>query len=131
MKTGTAQRIVQLLRRAAQLQCLACGRGKLAAGLFELPKRCGRCGYYFERETGYFLPHVVIGYVPTVGVALGCWQFLERVLKIRADAAILPIAIGAAVLFAIWFVRYAKALWIAFDLLFHPPTAEDFQPRNP
>jgi hypothetical protein len=35
------------------------------------------------------------------------------------------------VLFPLWFFRYARAIWIAFDVYFDPPPAKEFEtPSN-
>jgi len=113
-----------------RLRCPICGIGKLFRGYFDSPVRCPACGYFFMRESGYFLPHVVIGYGFTVGVALGVWPFMRYVLGVRNPAATLSVMIAVAVLFGIWFVRYSKVLWLAVDLSLHPPHSEDFESRG-
>ena len=82
------------------------------------------------RESGYFLPHVAIGYGVTVLVALGCWPVMRYLLGIESPTITLIVMIVVAVLFGIWFVRYSKALWLAPDLTLHPPAAEDFNSRG-
>ena len=82
------------------------------------------------RETGYFLPHVVIGYGATVLVALGSWPMMKYVLGIESPAIMLTVMIGVALGFGIWFVRYSKAIWLALDLTIHPPAQEDFKSRG-
>jgi len=82
------------------------------------------------RETGYFLPHVPIGYAFTVLASLGSWPVLRYVFGIRNAAVLLTIMVAVAVLFGIWFVRYSKALWLAIDLTLHPPGSEDFEARG-
>ena len=82
------------------------------------------------RETGYFLPHVPIGYAFTVVVALGTWPLLYYVFGVRNAVITLTSMILAAVLFGIWFVRYSKVLWLAIDLTLHPPHSEDFESRG-
>ena len=82
------------------------------------------------RETGYFLPHVVIGYVPTVFVALAVWPILRYVFKVESDAVILGTMVSTAIVFGIWFLRYAKMLWLLLDLKIHPPAREDFESRG-
>lgn len=82
------------------------------------------------RETGYFLPHVAIGYGFTVLVALAIWPFLYYVVGLRSPALTLGIMLSVAVLFGIWFIRYAKALWLALDLTLNPPTGDDFESRG-
>jgi len=82
------------------------------------------------RETGYFLPHVAIGYAFTVLASLGTWPLLYFVFGIRNPAVTLGTMIAVAILFGIWFVRYSKVLWLALDLTLNPPNSEDFEPRG-
>jgi uncharacterized protein (DUF983 family) len=113
-----------------RLRCPICGKGPLFQGYFDSPERCPSCGYYFMRESGYFLPHVPIGYAFTILVALGTWPFLYYIFGVRSPAILLGSMIAVALLFGIWFVRYSKALWLALDLTIHPPVSEDFEPRG-
>ena len=82
------------------------------------------------RESGYFLPHVAIGYGFTVVAALGSWPILYYVFGVRNAALTLGTMVSIAFLFGIWFVRYSKVLWLALDLTLHPPHAEDFEARG-
>ena len=58
------------------------------------------------RESGYFLPHVPIGYAFTVLASLGSWPILQYVFGIHNAALLLSIMVAVAVLFGIWFVRH-------------------------
>jgi hypothetical protein len=82
------------------------------------------------RESGYFLPHVAIGYGFTVVAALGTWPLLYYVFGIRNAALTLTAMVLVAVFFGVWFVRYSKVLWLALDLTLHPPSSEDFEARG-
>ena len=113
-----------------RMRCPICGKGKLFRGYFDSPERCPSCGYFFMRESGYFLPHVPIGYAFTVLAALGTWPLLYYVFGVRNPALTLGIMIAVAVLFGIWFVRYSKIIWLAIDLTLHPPHSEDFEARG-
>jgi uncharacterized protein (DUF983 family) len=112
------------------LRCPVCEKGKLFRGYFDSPERCPECGYFFMRETGYFLPHVPIGYGVTILLSLGSWPFMRYILGIENSWFTLAVMVGVAVFFGIWFIRYSKMLWLALDLYFHPPVAEDFQRRD-
>jgi uncharacterized protein (DUF983 family) len=114
----------------ARLRCPICGKGKLFRGYFDSPERCPSCGYFFMRESGYFLPHVPIGYAFTVLAALITWPILYYLAGIRNAAFTLSVMVAVAVLFGIWFVRYSKAIWLAIDLTLHPPHSEDFEARG-
>jgi uncharacterized protein (DUF983 family) len=113
-----------------RLRCPICGKGKLFRGYFDSPARCPSCGYFFMRESGYFLPHVAIGYGFTVVAALGTWPLLYYVFGIRNAALTLTAMVLVAVFFGVWFVRYSKVLWLALDLTLHPPSSEDFEARG-
>src|SRR5437899_3019606 len=80
-----------------RLRCPICGKGKLFRGYLDSPERCASCGYFFMRESGYFLPHVVIGYAFTVLVSLGSWPLLRYVFGIKNAAITLAIMIALAV----------------------------------
>ncbi len=82
------------------------------------------------RESGYFLPHVPIGYGFTVLVSLGTWPLLYFVFGVRNAAVTLTIMIAVAVVFGVWFIRYSKVLWLALDLKLNPPSSEDFESRG-
>src|SRR5437870_13185217 len=99
-----------------RLRCPICGKGKLFRGYFDSPERGASCGYFFMRESGYFLPHVVIGYAVTVLASLGSWPVVRYAFGIRYAAVTLTIVIAVAVLFGVWFIRYSKVFWIALDL---------------
>ena len=118
------------LRSILQLRCPVCGEGKLFKSLLDTPEQCPHCKYFFMRETGYFLPHVAIGYAFTVLASLGSWPLLRFALGIENAAVTLTIMVAVAIFFAIWFTRYSKVLWLALDLTFRPPTSEDFQERS-
>jgi hypothetical protein len=118
------------IRSLLTLRCPVCGKGKLFRGYFDTPHKCPECGYYFMRETGYFLPHVPIGYALTVLAALSVWPLLRYVAGVESDAIILVSMITVGICFGVWVVRYAKMLWLVIDLTIHPPAQEDFQSRG-
>src|SRR5262249_59007647 len=107
-----------------------CGKGELFKGYCDNPERCPKCGYFFMRESRYFLPHVPIGYGFTVLVSLAMWPLLYFVFGVRNAAVTLTVMIAVAVLFGVWFIRYSKALWLALDLKLNPPSSEDFESRG-
>jgi hypothetical protein len=82
------------------------------------------------RESGYFLPHVAIGYLATVLGALGSWPVLYYLVGVRSAAVTLTVMIAVALGFGVWFIRYAKMLWLVFDLYMHPAVKEDFENRG-
>ena len=86
---------------------------------------CGECGRRFDRGPGYLLGSiyfnygvtatlVLVGYVAMLfGDVLADWQ---RLVALSLFAA----------MFAMWFFRYARALWMAFDERWDPwPNEEE------
>jgi len=82
------------------------------------------------RETGYFLPHAPISYLGIVMVAVLVWAVLRFIMGVESDFIVLTSIIVVPALFAFWSNRYAKMLWLMFDLWLHPPTQEDFEHRG-
>jgi len=113
-----------------KLCCPVCGKGKIFRGYLDTPERCRECGYYFMRETGYFLPHAPISYLAIVFVAFLVWVAVRLVIGVESDFIVLASILVFPALFAVWSNRYAKMLWLLFDLWLHPPTQEDFEPRG-
>lgn len=112
-------RLGTVLWRGLRLRCPVCGRGKLFRGWFAMHGSCGECGLVFQREPGYWLGSIYFNYgltalLVTVGY-LGLW-FADVV----SPEALVAILAGFAVVFPVWFFRYARSLWIGFDHLMDP-----------
>ena len=118
------------LRTFVNLHCPVCGRGKIFRGYLDTPDRCPECGYYFMRESGYFLPHAPISYLAIVFVAFLVWLVVRFVFHVESDWVVLASIIIVPALFAVWSNRYMKMAWLMFDLWLHPPTQEDFEGRG-
>jgi uncharacterized protein (DUF983 family) len=118
------------LKSILQLRCPVCEQGKLFRGFFDTPDRCPHCNYYFMRESGYFLPHVAIGYLATAMAGLASWPILHYVFGVRSTTVTLFVMVAVGLGFGVWFIRYAKMLWLAFDLYMHPAVKEDFERRG-
>ena len=99
-------------------------------GLFEARRSCASCGFFFSRESGYFLGSVYFGYGVTLAGALIVWYLLSRGLGMGWDARVLIVLVVFVLVFPIWFFRYARMLWMALDLYLNPPVTEDFEARG-
>ena len=122
--------IQQLLSSVLKLTCPVCLQGRVFTGLFDTKHRCDNCGYFFSRDSGYFSGAVIFGYSATIALSLGSWPFLKYVLGIESDRVILALMIVLALGFPLWFLRYARMLWMALDLYLNPPVTEDFELRG-
>ncbi len=114
---SSAPRTEPRLGRALRLRCPLCGEGRIFRGWFRLEERCSGCGWRFEREPGYFLGSIYINYGASTALIFLTWAMLAWGLDLPLLAAVLGTAL-VTVLFPLWFLRYARAFWIWFDLQF-------------
>ena len=121
--------ILNLLLGVLRLRCPICLEGKVFRGPLATRRRCEHCGYYFSRESGYFLGSVYFGYGATLFVVLAAWLVTAYVFRLESDIFVLAILIATAVAFPLWFFRYSRMLWMGLDLYLNPPVKEDFAER--
>lgn len=119
---------VRLFARALRLCCPACGGRPVLLGWFKLAPGCPRCGLLLERgEEGYWVGSYMFNIIAA--------ELLVAALGIAVALATWPappwngLMIGGAVLVVIApvaFLPFSKLLFLAFDLVFRPPTEADF-----
>ncbi len=100
--------------RVAQLRCPACGIGPLFQGLFAMAPECGRCGYSYKREPGFYLGSIYINY----GVTAICTILLYALMVMGLGASherALVVSLVVAVVLPIVLFRWARALLLALD----------------
>ena len=117
------------LGRALRLRCPECGvspifvpwyRTRSVRDWYTPLDGCPRCGYGYEREEGYFLMAIWgIHYFTVAGFGLVLGLLLEHYLKTSLMLIVLLAAVPT-VAFGFFFVRYAKAIYIAVDHFFDP-----------
>lgn len=109
----------KLIGRGLRLRCPACGEGKLFRTWLSMHDPCQSCGRKFDREPGYLLGSIYFNYGVTallVVVMYFAFYFSETLSNNQR-----LFALGAfSIVFPLWFFRYARALWIAFDEKFDP-----------
>jgi hypothetical protein len=84
-------------------------------------ERCPACGRRFNRAPGYLLGSIYFNYGVTALLAIAifvgvCLYYGEVQTGFRLKALL----VAFCVLFPLWFFRYARALWIAFDERWDP-----------
>jgi uncharacterized protein (DUF983 family) len=113
------------MRRALTRRCPYCGLPGVFTGYFALRETCPNCQVTFEREEGYFLGAYALNLIVAEFLGIG----LVILLLFRTDLRHLEllwqeaIAVGLAVAFPLLFYPYSREVWIALDLVFHPPGA--------
>lgn len=105
--------------RAARLRCPSCGRGAIFRGWFAMDEVCPACGRRFDRDPGYLLGSIYFNYGVTalLVVAMYFTMFFRDWLS---DGQRLVVLSLFAIVFPMWFFRYARALWMAFDERWDP-----------
>lgn len=121
---------MDLLGRVARLRCPMCGGDAPFAGVMKMRRACRSCGYRYERESGYFLGSIYVNYGVTAVTSIALWFVLEASLDLSKLTHTL-IWVAFAALFPVWFHRYARAIWMAFDLWFARPEVRDFEGPDP
>ena len=107
------------LGRGLRLRCPVCGVGRLFRDWFRMHPQCSHCGLRFDRGPGYYLGSIYINYGLTAFLITAGYLalFLSDTLAPTTRLILLG---GVCVLFPIWFFRYARSLWLAWDLYFDP-----------
>lgn len=111
------------MSRAWRLRCPRCGRAPLFKSWFRMHAECAHCHLRFEREPGYFLGSIYINYGLTALLVTVLYLALFGSGRVPAQTA-LWIVTGFALVFPIWFFRYARSLWLGFDQFWDPSGGE-------
>ncbi len=117
-------------KRALRLRCPRCGEGRLFTGWFAMNERCGHCGLQYEREPGYFLGSSYVNYGWTSMSMMFAYLLLRYVLN-YPNEYVLPPLVAYIVIFPLIFFRYARAIWLAFDIYFDHTTLSDLPTHGP
>jgi uncharacterized protein (DUF983 family) len=112
-------RISTLLWRALRLRCPTCGEGNLFRNWISMIDPCGACGRKFDRSPGYLLGSIYFNYGVTALLVVVIY-FSLFLTKVMTGRHLLFVLAAFSLLFPLWFFRYARGFWIAFDECFDP-----------
>ena len=127
------RRALLYVRRACLLKCPECGTRPVFLPILRIRRLrdyftpldgCPRCGYAYERETGYFLLSIWAinyGFGSILGIAIYC--YLEFSYHLSLPMLLVGV-ITPVVLFNFLFARHSKALFLALDHYFDPHTKD-------
>jgi hypothetical protein len=76
--------------------------------------RCPRCGLDFRKEPGFYLGSIYFNYGLTTVITMATFFGLFLAYDISPERMLWPLA-AFCVVFPLWFFRYARSLWLAFD----------------
>ena len=112
--------LMATVRAFFAMRCPRCRRGAIYESAFVLHPRCPECGLVYEREPGYFVGSLYIGY--TFGIAiLGSLTLLGYLIFPETNLGF--IVLGAVVVFlpiVPMTTRYARVLWMYVDRTIWP-----------
>ncbi len=111
--------LATLIRRGLRLRCPACGEGKVFRNWFSMNDPCLECGRRFDREPGYLLGSIYFNYGVTALLVVVIYFALYFSGTLTNNQRLVALGIFS-LMFPLWFFRYARALWIAFDEQFDP-----------
>lgn len=90
-------------------------------------ERCAVCGRRFNRAPGYLLGSIYFNYGITA-LLVTVIYFVLFFTNLLTDVKRLLVLSLFATVFALWFFRYARALWMAFDERWDPwPNEEELR----
>ncbi len=115
----TSQSAAVLVSRALRLLCPACGKAKLFRNMLSMNDPCSDCGRKFDRAPGYLLGSIYFNYGVTAVLVVILYFGLFLATDLTGKQ-LLYVTTALALLFPLWFFRYARALWIALDEKFDP-----------
>ena len=80
---------------------------------------CRQCGLRCQRESGYFLGSIYINYGLTALLVTLTFFLFFLGFGVSPEVLVWPLA-AFCILFAMWFHRYARSLWLGLDVYFDP-----------
>jgi uncharacterized protein (DUF983 family) len=127
LRHSTREKLAILFGRALLLRCPACNQSGLFASAYSLKKTCPGCGLLLQREgDGYELGSMVVNLlvaelvwaITFASVLYATWPNPPWLL-LQWGSAVLMVALPLA------FLRHARVLSLALDLLLRPPERKE------
>lgn len=109
----------QTVLRGLQLRCPRCGAGHLFRGWFRMRQQCDWCGLDFVREPGFYLGSIYINYGITALLITAIYFGLFFTTDLDPRWILWGLVVFCLI-FPLWFFRYARSLWLAFDQYWDP-----------
>ena len=116
---GCDLRLWEYLVRALRLRCPQCGKGRLFRTPLSMFDHCVYCGLQYAREEGYLLGSIYFNYGLTALIVSVGYPLLVFGFDLPSQI-VLWSTMAFCIIFPLWFFRYARSLWIAFDQLCDP-----------
>ena len=131
LRHSTQEKIGILFGRGLLLRCPACGQSGLFDGVYALKKTCPGCGLLLQREgDGYELGSMVVNLI--VAELIWAVTFAAILFWTWPNPPWMLLQWGSAVLMValpLLFLRHARVLALALDLLLRPPERRELKRR--
>jgi uncharacterized protein (DUF983 family) len=109
--------------------CSHCGEGKVYKSLWKINETCSVCGTKFEREYGYFLMSIFMGYIYGFLAILPAMIILLMIGDIPLYVY-LVVAVAILLLLSPIIIRLSRMTWLHIDELLDPrEDVIDWQPH--
>jgi hypothetical protein len=91
--------------------------------------RCRNCGFRFERGPGYWLGSIYVNY-GLAAILVTAVYFVLFFTDALPQETVLWLLVAFCIVFPLIFFRFARSIWIAFDVYFDPIRPEELgEPR--
>ena len=110
--------------RGVLKRCPLCGEKRIWASWGQLHPQCPRCGFHFERETGYWVGALVVNIA--LAELLFLITFVPTLIFTWPDVPWQPlaaIAVFTQLIVPWWFYPRSNTTFLGFDLYFNPNRA--------
>jgi uncharacterized protein (DUF983 family) len=104
---------------ALRLRCPVCKKGRIFPGWFKVEDHCPVCGIEIERGEGFFLGSIYFNYGST-GLLMLVSYVTCRLWLGWPDRYIMPALTVFALVYPMFFLRFARSSFLAFDQYFNP-----------
>ncbi len=107
------------LKAILRLKCPHCCQGAVFRQPFVMHRTCSRCGIVYERERGYFMMSVFVGYVMSFFVVMPVLVGLYLTVRPSLNGYLLGTIIALVLAIPLIF-HYARVIWMHLDELMDP-----------
>ena len=119
MKTATKSPKTNWFKAIMSLKCPNCRQGNVFRKPLRMYEDCPHCGIHFEREDGYFMMSVFVGYVMSFVIGVAVVVGLYFTIRPSIWGYLIGATVALVLLSPLIF-HYARVIWLYIDQLLDP-----------
>ncbi len=119
LETETTPPKPSWLKAILSLKCPKCRQGNVFRAPLRGYEDCPHCDIHFEREDGYFMMSVFVGYVMSVFFTVPVMAIIYWTIRPSVWGYLIGVIIALLLAFPIIF-HYARVIWLFIDQLLDP-----------